>query len=161
MVGKRSATMLVLVVAVGCMQSTASRTPTLQLVDGTGSTITSGSIQQSAAAKQSPTGIDITFTLKWMGARDTVMALSPCAPPVRLYTAMAGGTMVYPTDGGSVCIALAALVTFVPGQERTQQVTLGSDSVARKLSPSRYYIRLVPLYATASGELLAGVVDRP
>jgi hypothetical protein len=153
--------LLALATSLGCSSTTESRAPTLKLVDGTGGSVTIGSLLQTASAQQSASGIGITFTLKNVGARDTTLALSPCAPQVRLYTALVGGTLVFPTGGGQACLALAVLVTLTPGEARVQQITLGADTVANKLSPNRYYLRLAPIYGALNDELAAGVVDRP
>ena len=158
MIHGRTTTALALLLSIGCTPTTGSRAPVLQLVDGTGGSIITGSLQQSAAAAQSPTGIDITFTIKNVGSSDTTFAFSPCFPQARVYTM--GGTLAYPTNGGMVCNMMAILVKLAPGESRARTLTL-ADSVANVLSPNRYYLRLGPVYAAGATELPAGVVDRP
>jgi len=149
-----------LVVILGCSSTTEPRVARLQLVDGAGGSLNTGSLQLTAFSMQAANSIDITFTLKNVGATDTSLALSPCPPQVRLYTAASGGTRAYPTDAGAACVAMAMFVTLKPGEERAQQVTLVADAVASTLSPNRYYMRLAPSYVVGV-ELSAGIVDRP
>ena len=152
---------LTLALALACSSATKTTPPTLQLVDGTGGSLITGSIQQSGSAVQTTTGIDVVFTVKNVGAADTTFALSPCFPQARVYTAATGGSLAYPTNGGRVCTMMAILVKLAPGEARSRTLTLNADTVASQLSPRRYYLRLGPIYAAGTTELPAGVVDRP
>ena len=162
MTAKRCCPALAMIALLGCSTPTASSTvfgnSPLELVDGTGSTTDAGALRFYASSVQTFGGIGVAVRLVNVSAKDTSISWVGCHPHVRLYLTATGGTPAY--DESGLCIADPIVVLLRPGDERPMLEIIGADSVAAKLSPGRYYVRLTTIYL-AGAELPAGVIDRP
>ena len=148
-------------VALGACSSSTSPSATLQLVDGTGSSLARGSLMYSGSAKTNPTGggVVLNLTIKNIGTVDTMLTVDPCAVQVRLYTTQTGGTIAYTPLSALPCAGAPMTFQLNPTQQGALSFVLYNDQVAGKIAPNTYYARLVPPSAP-DAEISAGVIRR-
>jgi hypothetical protein len=153
--------LLVVCFALGCSSATATRAPSLVLVDGTGSSVLMGSIRLSASAQQSSAvaGVTVALTYKNVGTADTTVAIGGCTTDVRFYSAQTGGTMVYSLRANFPCTDQINSFLLHPGDQQTYPTVLYDNEVAANISANRYYVR-VRVSDAAGTEVAAAVVDR-